>query len=81
MPEITNRISASVSIPKTVFKSGLLGNYFVKASCLLEGMKTMKTFKDKNPLGSNSDKSILNNFMTNYFLTYCVNLTKNKNFY
>ena len=53
IPEITRKIAQSGNkIPSTVFKSGILGNYFVKMVGPLDASKKMKTLSSANPLGS-----------------------------
>ena len=49
--------------PKENFKSGFLGNYFAKSMLPKEKLNKMKTFKDKNPIGSKLDKSTIDNFI------------------
>lgn len=54
--EINKKINAS-SLPfSETFKSTYLGNKFAKDMLPKEGMKTMKTFKSKNPNLSNLNK-------------------------
>lgn len=53
VPEIKKSITASAyREPAAVFTSGWLGNYFAKSMLPKEKLNKMKTFKDKNPLGS-----------------------------
>ena len=49
--------------PVSVFQSGWLGNYFAKSMLPKEKLNKMKTFKDKNPLGSNLDLSAIDRFI------------------
>ncbi|CAL2101611.1 DinB_2 domain-containing protein [Tenacibaculum sp. 190130A14a] len=51
--EIRKRINKSRYPKSTFFKSGFLGNKFALDMLPKEGMKTMKTFKSKNPIYSN----------------------------
>lgn len=51
--EIRKRINESRYPKSTFFKSGFLGNKFALDMLPKEGMKTMKTFKSKNPIYSN----------------------------
>ncbi len=64
LPEMQRRIQAA---PKRqgdyTFKSGVFGNYFAEAMLPKEKLNSMKTFKDKNPLGSQLDKSVLDRFV------------------
>ena len=62
LPEIENKMASSKSNSATIFKSGLLGNYFAKSMLPKEQLNKMKTFKDKNPLGSNLDKTTIDRF-------------------
>ena len=62
LPEIENRIRQSKYPATSNFKSGWLGNYFAKSMLPREKLNKMKTFKDKNPLGSQLDKSTLDRF-------------------
>ena len=63
IPEIKKRIESSKTQPKANFKSGILGNYFAKSMLPKEKLNKMKTFKDKNPLGSKLDKSTIERFI------------------
>lgn len=55
-PEITKRIHNSDTIFNAEFKSGFLGNKFALDMLPKKGMKTMNTFKSKNPINSNLNK-------------------------
>ncbi len=61
-PEIKARIKKANTTPSEIFKSGILGNYFVNLMLPRKTLNKMKTFKDKNPLGSHLDKNILDRF-------------------
>jgi hypothetical protein len=50
IPEIKKRINESTSNYQTNFKSGFLGNKFALDMLPKDGMKTMNTFKSKNPI-------------------------------
>lgn len=63
LPEIENKIAESKTKPTTDFKSGLLGNYFAKSMLPKEKLNKMKTFKDKNPVGSDLNISSLERFI------------------
>jgi hypothetical protein len=63
LPEIENRINHSQYAATSNFKSGWLGNYFAKSMLPREKLNKMKTFKDKNPLGSQLDKATLERFI------------------
>lgn len=63
LPEIEKKIQQSNSKPSPFFRSGILGNYFAKSMLPKEQLNKMKTFKDKNPLGSKLDLSTLDRFI------------------
>lgn len=63
LPEIRNRIKKSKYGPEEYFYSGLLGNYFSKSMLPRENLRKIKTFKDKDPLGSQLDFSTLKRFL------------------
>lgn len=62
LPQIENKIKTSYTKPEIEFKSGLLGNYFAQSMLPKEKLYKMKTFKDKNPLNANLDKTIIDKF-------------------
>lgn len=64
LPEIESKIKSSKSKFETEFKSGILGNYFAKSMLPQDKMKKMNTFKDKNPLNANLDKSVIDKFIS-----------------
>jgi hypothetical protein len=59
IPEISQRMERATSVKTQVFKSGYLGNKFAMDMLPKEGMKTMKTFKSKNPIHSKLDKGVV----------------------
>lgn len=63
LPEIERRISESRFAAETEFRPGLLGNYFAEMMLPKENFKKMKTFKDKDPIGSKLDKTTLDKFL------------------
>ncbi|MBP1164716.1 MULTISPECIES: DinB family protein [unclassified Chryseobacterium] len=63
IPEITNRIAASKTSPKTIFKPGILGNYFAKSMLPKEKLNKMKTLKEMNPIHSHLNKNVVNEFI------------------
>lgn len=63
IPEIRQQIERSKAGPEIYFRSGLLGNYFAKSMLPPEGMKKMKTFRDKNPIGSNLNRKTITRFL------------------
>jgi hypothetical protein len=62
LPEIERAIGSSTYPPEEVFKSGLLGDYFAKMMLPREKLNKMKTFKDKDPYGSDLDKATIEKF-------------------
>lgn len=54
--EIKTRMETSTAPKSDVFVSGRLGNKFAVDMLPKEGMKTMKTFKGKNPIHSQLDR-------------------------
>jgi hypothetical protein len=65
LPEIERRIlSQKTSDNHTVFKSGLIGNYFAKLMQVKDGkISKMKSPKDKNPANSALTKTTLDRFL------------------
>lgn len=63
LPEIEMRIRESGYAPQKIFTSRLLGDYFAESMLPKEKMRKMKTFRDKNPLGSRLDKEVLTEFI------------------
>ncbi len=63
LPQIKHQIQHSNSKPDTKFKSGFLGNYFAKSMLPKEKLNKMKTFKDKNPLNAELDKTVIDRFI------------------
>lgn len=63
LPQIESKISDSNTKPETEFTSGFLGNYFAKSMLPKEKLNKMKTFKDKNPLNSKLDKTVIEKFI------------------
>lgn len=64
LPQIEDKIKDSTTKPDLEFKSGILGNYFAKSMLPKEKLNKMKTFKDKNPLNANLDKTVIDKFMS-----------------
>src|SRR5690606_3327067 len=63
LPEIKKRIDATKnSRPSPVFKSGWLGNYFAQSMLPKEKLNTMKTFKNMNPIHSDLNKNVIDEF-------------------
>lgn len=63
IPQIESKIKNSKTKPENHFKSGVLGSYFTKSMLPKEKLNKMKTFKDKNPLNSKLDKSVIDKFI------------------
>lgn len=63
IPELTERIERSKTEAELSFNPGLLGNYFAQGMIPKEGMKTMNTFKSKNPIGSQLDHNTISRFI------------------
>lgn len=63
IPEIKKSISNANTSSEVYFKSGLLGNYFAKSMLPKKNLNKMKTFRDKNPNGSNLDKKVIETFL------------------
>jgi hypothetical protein len=62
-PEIKQCIKKSQSKSSSIFKSGLMGNYFVKIISPKEQLNKMKTLKINNPIGSKLDKNVIERFI------------------
>ena len=63
IPEINERIKRSATPSNTNFRPGWLGNYFAKIMLPGENTKKMKTFKDKNPIGTELDMETVDRFL------------------
>lgn len=63
LPEIERAIRESKHPSESHFKSGIMGNYFAKTMLPGAKVKKMKTFKNKNPLGSKLGRSTVNRFI------------------
>ena len=63
IPELNRVIISSKSTSNNIFKTGVLGNYFAQSMLPKEGMKKMKTFKDKNPIHSKLSPEVLDRFI------------------
>ncbi|SDI26779.1 DinB family protein [Chryseobacterium jejuense] len=63
IPEISRRISSSKTPPKSDFKPGILGNYFAKSMLPKEKLNKMKTLKTMNPIHSQLNKEVVNEFI------------------
>jgi len=63
LPEIEAKIKTSTTQSEPEFKSGFLGGYFAKSMLPKEKLNKMGTAKDKNPLNSQLDKSVIDTFL------------------
>ena len=63
LPEIEKNLHKNNSIPGVNFKSGFLGNFFAQSMLPKQKLNKMKTFKDKDPMGSKLDKGVLDRFL------------------
>lgn len=63
LPQMENKIKNSTAKTDLEFKSGILGNYFAKSMLPKEKLNKMKTFKDKNPLNTSLDKTVIDKFI------------------
>src|SRR5690606_18995733 len=78
LPQIEHKITNSTTKADIEFKSGILGNYFAKSMLPKEKLNKMKTFKDKNPLNANLDKTVIDKFINQQIkLLHLLNQSKN----
>lgn len=63
LPQMEKEIKKSTTKSDLEFRSGILGNYFAKSMLPKEKLNKMKTFKDKNPLNANLDKTVIDKFI------------------
>lgn len=62
--EFTKKVeSANKGNGQKEFKSGFLGGYFAKSMLPTKGMRSMKTFADKNPLNDSLTNDVLDQFL------------------
>lgn len=64
IPEIDKKIESSKIPAVENFKSGFLGNYFANSMLPKEKLNKMKTFKDKDPIGSALDSRTIERFLS-----------------
>jgi len=75
---IEGKIKHSQTQHEAEFKSGILGAYFSKSMLPKEKLNKMKTFKDKNPLNAQLDKSVIDKFIQQQIqLLNLLDLSKN----
>ncbi|MFN6377835.1 MAG: DinB family protein [Flavobacteriales bacterium] len=63
LPEFKRRIESSAFPADASFSSGFLGGYFAKSMLPKEKLNKMKTFKDKDPIFENIDRSVIEKFI------------------
>lgn len=63
LPKIEQKMKNNSHLPAEKFSAGLLGDYFAKSMLPKKKLNKMKTFKDKNPLGSQLDKRTIDRFI------------------
>jgi hypothetical protein len=63
LPQMEEEITHSTTKAETIFKSGPVGNYFAKSMLPKEKLNKMKTFKDKNPINAQLDKTVIDKFI------------------
>lgn len=62
-PEIKKCIKQTNTKSAKIFKSGIIGNYFVNLISPKEKLNKMKTLKVNNPIGSRLDRSVIDKFI------------------
>ncbi|EAR01701.1 DinB family protein [Maribacter sp. HTCC2170] len=60
---IRESIEKASTASSKIFKSGVIGNYFVNLIAPKEKLNKMKTLKENNPLGSHLNKNVLDRFI------------------
>ncbi len=63
LPEIKNRISVSKRSSTLIFTAGIIGDYFAKSMFPKKKLNTMKTLKKMNPVHSELNKSVVEEFI------------------
>jgi hypothetical protein len=63
LPLIERKIETSTTKAELEFNSGMLGNYFAQSMLPKDKLNKMKSPKDKNPLNSNLDITVLDKFI------------------
>ncbi|AUC16811.1 hypothetical protein BTO06_17410 [Tenacibaculum sp. SZ-18] len=63
LPEISQKIRNSKSIPSEIFKSNWFGRYFSKSVSYKEKLNKMKTFASMNPINSELSISTIDKFI------------------
>ena len=67
LPEMEHRIKTATAPWEPEFKSGILGNYFAQSMLPKEKLNKMKTFKDKNPINTPLNHSVVETFLEQQF--------------
>lgn len=62
-PEISSSLKHNLTQSEERFKGSALGNYFEKSMLPKENLNKMKTFKDKNPVGSKLNMQVIDRFL------------------
>ena len=62
-PEIKECIEKTNTTSSKIFKSGIIGNYFVNLISPKEKLNKMKTLKVNNPIDSRLDKNVIDRFV------------------
>jgi hypothetical protein len=63
-PEMKKSIENSSTKPAEMYKGGILGRYFTNSMLPKEKLNKMKTFDDKNPIGSQLGLDVVEKFIT-----------------
>lgn len=63
LPEISRCIRKGKGKREAIFKSGWLGNYFANSMLPKKQLNKMKTFKNMNPLNSQLDRRVIDEFL------------------
>lgn len=63
LPEIRSGINNRNQRVSELFKSGWLGNYFANSMLPKEKLNKMKTFKEMNPINSNLNVEVIDEFL------------------
>ncbi|WP_229734085.1 DinB family protein [Flavobacterium orientale] len=63
LPQIEHKIKTATSHGEPEFTSSFLGDYFAKSMLPKEKMVKMKTFKSKNPIRTQLDKKVIDQFL------------------
>ncbi|WP_017258790.1 DinB family protein [Pedobacter arcticus] len=79
LPALEKNIQKSTTIPSSDFNTGFLGNYFANSMLPKPGSK-MKTFKDKDPIYTDLNRAVIDNFINQQIkLLKLIELSRSKN--